>query len=226
MNIDEIKILAAKIADLWRSEEVENHALGLMFLRGQTLGWGGMQFNKLLQYIAYYSINTDEFNGLLFFKAADEPIKNNFRERTKYCWYEKDFDVSKWARLTDIASKNCILLNLGGFLRFQVCVELTSNKFDTYIRSLSNKFPFRLHLSEMHIFEEEFFNNFHKPENYKLIIRQDLGWSYSQILAFIESDFCDHPRRSFPSEEILDAVMYCFVDNYLNGRFIHLFDSL
>lgn len=216
----DIETMAQKIAELWRSQEVENHALGLSFLQSQTEGWqGSWQYDQLIKLIVRNCINTDEFRNDLNFSIAGERIKQHFENAVRHLQNKCSFYISEWSHLiSTAAATKFILIDLGGYLKFQVSVEMKnpilSDYFENLIELKSGAWFPNAHLQYL---QERFFYYLHKPENYIITIKQNLpNVFFRSYLQGGWSDICFNPNTT---DKTINLIVDCFMDNYKSGSF-------
>jgi hypothetical protein len=215
----DIETMAQKIAELWRSQDTASHALGLSFLHSQTEGWqGSWQYDQLIKLIVRNCINTDEFRNNLNFSNAGERIKQHFTDKLHPLQNKPNFYISEWSNLISKGAEKFILIDLGGYLKFQVSVEMKNPILSDYFENLIELkvgawFP-NVHLQHL---QERFFYYLHKAENYIITIKQNLPNVFFR--AYLQggwSDICFNPNTT---DKTINLIVDCFMDNYKSGSF-------
>jgi hypothetical protein len=211
----DIETMAQKIAELWRSQEVENHALGLSFLQSQTEGWDKERFKQLLQRVVYHCINVPEFRDGLKFSNYIEKIKTfitNGIDTTNL-----KFFIKKWKVLCQLIRPQNQRVELGGHLNLKIWVEPKNE----YIRQWRKKMlrtekSFR---GDAERLKEKAFKSFLEPEKFELTISYNLNCLYKYfgcgfcLSNFKDYNFADSLSLKIDTESALQAIAQDIADS-------------
>lgn len=214
----DIETMAQKIAELWRSQEVENHALGLSFLQSQTEGWDKERLKQFLQRVVYHCINVPEFRNGLRFSNYIENIKT-------FITYGIDttnlkFFIKKWKVLCKFIRPQNQRIELGGWTDIKIWVEPKNDYIKAWRKKmLRTEKPLRVNAEWL---KEKALKYFLAPEKFTLSVshnintlcefafRFDLNLS---LPSFKDYGFVDNPTINVDIDGVLQVIAQDIADS-------------